>query len=104
MAIRVSAIISEETFAAAQAHWSRNTQMARRHNTTHEYLLLGLVSCGPCQLACTGRTLPPGYHDSLCRGRTDALRAAQGERGTARFTPARARDELVWQDSAPDPA
>jgi site-specific DNA recombinase len=98
MAIPVPAIISEETFAAAQAHLSRNTHMARRHNTTHEYLLRGLVSCGQCQLACTGRTLPPGYHYYLCRGRTDALRAAQGERCTARFTPARALDELVWQD------
>jgi site-specific DNA recombinase len=37
MAIPVPAIISEETFAAAQAHVSRNTHMARRHNTTHAY-------------------------------------------------------------------
>jgi site-specific DNA recombinase len=98
IAIRVPAIISEETFAAAQARLSRNSQMARRHNTTHEYLLRGLVSCGQCQLACTGRSLPPGYHYYLCRGRTDALRAAQGERCTARFVPARPLDELVWQD------
>ena len=98
IAIRVPAIISEETFAAAQARLSRNTQMARRHNTMHEYLLRGLVSCGQCQLACTGRSLPPGYHYYLCRGRTDALRAAQGERCTARFVPARPLDELVWQD------
>jgi site-specific DNA recombinase len=61
-------------------------------------LLRGLVSCGQCQLACLGRTLPPGYHDYLCRGRTDALRAARGERCTARFAPARALDERVWQD------
>jgi site-specific DNA recombinase len=98
MAIPVPASISEETFAAAHAHLSRNTHMARRHNTTQEYFRRGLVSCGQCQLGCTGRTLPPGDHDYLCRGRTDALRAAQGERSTARFTPARALDELVWQD------
>ncbi len=98
IAIPVPAIVSPETFAAAQARLSRNTQMARRHNTTHDYLLRGLVSCGQCQLACTGRTLPPGYHYYLCRGRTDALRAARGERCTARFAPARALDELVWQD------
>jgi site-specific DNA recombinase len=59
MAIPVPAIISEEPFAAAQAPLSRHTHMARRHNTTHDYLRRGLVSCGPCQLACTGRTLPP---------------------------------------------
>ena len=98
IAIPVPAIINQETFAAAQARLARNTQMARRHNITHDYLLRGLVSCGQCQLACTGRTLPPGYHYYLCRGRTDALRAARGERCTARFAPARALDELVWQD------
>jgi site-specific DNA recombinase len=98
IAIPVPAIVSPETFAAAQARLSRNTQMARRNNTTHDYLLRGLVSCGQCQLACLGRTLPPGYHYYLCRGRTDALRAARGQRCTARYTPARALDELVWQD------
>jgi site-specific DNA recombinase len=98
IAIPVPAIISQETFAAAQARLARNTQMARRHNTTHDYWLRGLVSCGQCQLACTGRTLPPGEHDYLCRGRTEALRAARAERCTARFARARALDELVWQD------
>ena len=59
IAIPVPAIISPETFAAAQARLARNIQMARRHNTAHEYLLRGLVRCGHCQLACTGRTVPP---------------------------------------------
>ncbi len=94
----VPAIISPETFAAAQARLERNTQMARRHNTAHEYLLRGLVSCGQCQLACTGRTVPPDYPYYSCRGRTDALRAARGDRCTARLAPARALDALVWQD------
>jgi len=98
IAIPVPAIISQETFAAAHARLSRNTHMARRNNTAHEYLLRGLVSCGPCQLACMGRTAPPGYPYYVCRGRTDALRVARGERCTARFAPARALDELVWQD------
>jgi site-specific DNA recombinase len=98
LTIPVPPIISQETFEAAQARLDRNTQMARRNNTAHEYLLRGVVSCGQCQLACTGRTLRPGYHYYLCRGRTDALRAAQGERCTARYAPAQALDELVWQD------
>ena len=72
--------------------------MARRHNTTYEYLLRGLVSCGQCRLTCGGRPLSPGYHDYFCRGRTDSLRLAPGERCTARYAPARALDELVWQD------
>jgi site-specific DNA recombinase len=61
IAIPVPAIVSQETFAAAQARLARNRQMARRNNTAHEYLLRGLVSCGQCQLACMGRTVPPGY-------------------------------------------
>jgi site-specific DNA recombinase len=98
IAIPVPAIVSQETFAAAQARLARNRQLARRNNTAHEYLLRGLVSCGQCQLSCMGRTVPPGYPYDVCRGRTDALRAARGDRCTARFAPARALDELVWQD------
>src|SRR6266513_128555 len=41
IAVPVPAIISEETFQAAQHRLDRNVQMARRHNTTYEYLLRG---------------------------------------------------------------
>ena len=41
----VPAIISEETFEAAQHRLHRNVQMARRNNTIYAYLLRGLVSC-----------------------------------------------------------
>lgn len=98
MAIPVPAIVSEETFEAVQVRLNRTTPMARRHHTAHDSLLRGLVSCGPCQLACTGRAVHPGYDSDLCRGRTEALRAAQGERCTARYAPAGALDALVWQD------
>ena len=98
IAVPVPAIISQETFEAVQQRLDRNVQMARRHNTTYEYLLRGLVSCGQCRLACSGRTLHPGYHYYFCRGRTDALRLALGERCTARYAPAQALDDLVWQD------
>jgi hypothetical protein len=98
IAIPVPAIVSQELFDAAQARLDQNTQMARRNNTAHAYLLRGLVSCAQCQLACTGRTVHPGYNYYLCRGRTDCLRAAQGERCHARYIPASALDELVWQD------
>jgi len=98
IAVPVPAIISQETFEAAQSRLDRNVQMARRHNTAYEYLLRGLVSCGQCRLTCGGRTLHPGYHYYFCRGRTDALRHALGERCTARYAPAQALDTLVWQD------
>ncbi len=98
IAVPVPAIISPAMFETAQWRLDRNVQMARRNNTTYEYLLRGLVSCGQCRLTCSGRTLSPGYHYDFCRGRTDVLRLAQGERCTARYAPARALDELVWQD------
>src|SRR2546430_6509760 len=101
IAVPVPAIISQETFEAAQSRWDRNVKMARRNNTTYEYLLRGLVSCSQCRLACSGRTLSPGYHYYFCRGRTDSLRLAQGERCTARYAPAHALDELGWQGLCP---
>jgi site-specific DNA recombinase len=98
IAIPVPAMMSQETFEAAQHRLERNVQMAWRHNTAHEYLLRGLVSCAQCRLTCTGRTLTPGYHSYVYQGRTDALRTARGDRCTARYAPAHALDALVWQD------
>jgi site-specific DNA recombinase len=97
-AVPVPALLSEATFEAAQRRLDRNVQMARRNNTTYAYVLRGFVSWGQCRLACSGRTLPPGYHYYFCRGRTDALRLALGARCTARYAPAQALDELVWHD------
>ncbi len=96
--IRVPAIVSLETFEAAQQRLDRNKQMARRNNTAYAYLVRGLVSCGTCHLSCMGRSLQPDYAYYVCRGRSDALRAAKEERCTARYAPAKALDELVWQD------
>jgi len=98
IAITVPALISQETFELAQHRLDQNKQLARRHNTAHDYLLRGLVSCAQCQLACTGRLVHPGYPYYVCRGRTDALRAARGERCIARYAPAKSLDQLVWQD------
>jgi site-specific DNA recombinase len=98
IAIPVPAIVSQETFDLAQARLDQNKQLARRNNTAHAYLLRGLVSCGACKLACMGRCLHGGYDYYVCRGRTEAVRAATGERCIARYIPARALDDLVWQD------
>jgi hypothetical protein len=40
---------------------AENRGLARRHNTTGDYLLRALVSCGVCGYACTGRQEPPRY-------------------------------------------
>ena len=95
--VPVPPVVSEETFAHVQAKLDANQQGAAR-NTHHEYLLRALVSCGACRLGCTGRQTAKGYRYYLCRGRTDALRAAQGQRCTARYIPAGQLDELVWAD------
>jgi site-specific DNA recombinase len=97
IAVPVPPVVSEEIFAQAQDKLDVNQQGASR-NTRHEYLLRALVSCGACRLGCTGRQLAPGYRYYLCRGRTDALRAAEGRRCTARYIPAGQLDELVWAD------
>ena len=95
--VPVPQIVSDETFAQVQAKLDTNQQSAAR-NTRHEYLLRALVSCGACRLSCTARQTGAGYHYYLCRGRTDPLRAAQGQRCTARYIPAGQLDELVWAD------
>src|SRR5437762_1205783 len=97
IAVPVPPIVSEETFAQVQAKLDANQQGAAR-NTRHEYLLRALISCGACRLSCTGRQTAAGYRYYLCRGRTDPLRVAQGERCTARYIPAEQLDELVWAD------
>lgn len=78
------AILRQETFEAAQSRWDRHVPMARRNHTTSAYLVRGRGSGGPCRLTGRGRPLPAGYHYDVCRGRTDALRLAPGDRGTAR--------------------
>jgi site-specific DNA recombinase len=97
IAVPVPPVVTEETFAQVQAKLDANQQCAAR-NTRHEYLLRALVSCGACRLSCTGRQVAKGYRYYLCRGRTDPLRAAQGQRCTARYIPAAQLDELVWAD------
>jgi site-specific DNA recombinase len=95
--VPVPPIVSEEIFAQVQAKLDANQQSAPR-NTRHEYLLRALVSCGACRLSCSARQSAAGYRYYLCRGRTDPLRVAQGQRCTARYIPAGQLDELVWAD------
>jgi site-specific DNA recombinase len=98
IAITVPAVVTAETFDRVQGKLSLNQQMSPRNNKVYNYLLRGLVSCGQCRLSAMGRTIHAQYHYYVCRGHTDALRAAQGQRCTARYAPAIQLDELVWQD------
>jgi site-specific DNA recombinase len=97
--ITVPAIVEQAVFEQVQAKLAQNQQGAARNNKQHQYLLRALVSCGKCRLSATGRTMvDPQYAYYVCRGHTDALRAAQGERCTSRYIPAPQLDARVWED------
>jgi site-specific DNA recombinase len=98
IAIAVPALISPDTFEAAQARLDHNQRLGRRHNTRHHYLLRALVSCGQCRLACSGRTDHHGYSYYLCRGRSERLRTIAEGRCPAPYIPAEALDQLIWED------
>jgi site-specific DNA recombinase len=98
MAMAVPAMISRDTFEAAHRRWDHHQRSARRHPTHHQDWLRALVSCGPCHVACPGRTDHHGYGDSVCRGRSARLRAAPAERYTAPYRPAAALDQWLWED------
>jgi site-specific DNA recombinase len=98
IAIAVPAIIDQATFDAAQVRLEQNKQLAKRHNTTHNYLLRGLVWCGHCQRFCHGRTDHLGYSYYLCCGRLERLKPEATAHCTARYIPVADLDALVWQD------
>ena len=98
IAITVPAIVSQEHYDLVQEKLSHNQQMAKRNNTTHDYLLRGLINCGQCHLTTTARTTVQGHQYYACRGRSEALRVAEGRACTARYIPATQLDTLVWQD------
>jgi site-specific DNA recombinase len=94
----VPAIVEQQQFEQIQAKLSHNQQLASRNNTTHPYLLRGLVSCGRCNLSCTARQLNPGYVYYVCRGKTDVTHIHLHQRCLARYIPADRLDQLVWSD------
>ena len=100
ISIAVPAIVSQETFDRVQAKFAQNQRCASRNNTRNKYLLRGLVSCGQCRMSATGRAAPAGYFYYACVGRTDGMEGTigNGPRCSARYVPAGALDELVWQD------
>ncbi|MFQ5796660.1 MAG: recombinase family protein [Candidatus Bipolaricaulia bacterium] len=81
--IPVPALVTQEVFGQVQEKLAHNQQGAARNNKRHDYLLRALVSCGACKLSAIARTTAAGYAYYVCRGHTDALRAAQGKRCTA---------------------
>ena len=93
----IPAIISQTVYDQVQAKLAHNQQFARRNNTAHDYLLRALVSCGVCQLACTGRGQAQ-YRYYVCRGKAPPRQSCRDERCSARLFPAGQLDDLVWED------
>ncbi len=95
----IPALVSEEQFAQVQAKLARNRQFARRNNTAHDYLLRALVSCGVCQVACTGRSDRRHRYDYyVCRAKANPIASRRDDHCPARYIPAQQLDDLVWQD------
>jgi site-specific DNA recombinase len=95
---QVSAIVSQEQFDRIKAKLAHNQQFASRNNTAYPYLLRALVSCGTCQLACTGRSSRGGYAYYVCNGRHLTRATRREEKCPASTIPVEQLDELAWQD------
>ncbi len=93
----VPALITQEQYELVQQKLARNWSFAARNNKAHDYLLRGLVSCGLCGLACTGRTLK-GYAYYTCAGKRATEAASKGGRCRSRLTPVGQLDAVVWGD------
>ena len=91
-------LVSQDLFDQVQVKLVENQRLARRHNTTGDYLLRALVSCGICGYACKGRHQSPRYAYYLCAGKTLGRPEHPDGRCPARYIPAQALDDLVWQD------
>src|SRR4029453_8153956 len=94
--VPVPALISGEQFELVQRRLA-----ATQRNTTHPYLLRGLVSCGVCRLSCSGITRTASdtsYRYYRCRGKLALVSSGRSSRCPARFIPATQLDELVWAD------
>src|SRR5690349_20800777 len=94
----VPAIVERERFERAQERLAYTQRMARRNNRVHDYLLRGLVSCGHCRRACSGRHVWRGYDYYVCRTKTPASASSPGAHCPTRHIPGRPLEELVWRD------
>ena len=83
----VPAIVEREQFERAQERLAYNQRMARRNNRVHHYLLRGLVSCGHCRRACSGRHVWRGYDYYVCRTKTPASASSPGAHCPTRLHP-----------------
>jgi site-specific DNA recombinase len=94
----IPAIISQDLFDRVQRKLVQNKSFATRNNTTHQYLLRALVSCGVCQASCTARRLHTGHTYYVCAAKGHPIHTRKTEKCRSRFSPAQQLDDLVWRD------
>ncbi len=99
--IPVPALITEDTFALAQAQLARNSALSFRHNTKYSYLLRCLLTCGVCGLAMFGITYKARgtqperrYYD--CHGK-DCIMSAREQPCPRRVVKAAELEHAVWE-------
>jgi site-specific DNA recombinase len=95
---QIPALVSLETFEQVQSKLAKNQQLALRNNHAHSYLLRGLVGCGHCRTACTGRGSHGRYYYYVCRTKGQAGEVQHERTCPGRLFPAQQLDELVWAD------
>ena len=94
---QIPAIVTKEQFEMVQARLAHNQSFAKRNNTSHEYLLRAMLSCGQCGLSCNGRSSKThAYY--FCRGKLGAIQSCRDQTCHSRHIPVDQLDELVWQD------
>ena len=94
----VPPVVSPERFDQVQAKLAQHRSFSPRNNTTHQYLLRALVSCGRCLLACTARTVHSQQHYYRCNGKHRNGSARCDPPCPSRYIPATQLDDLVWAD------
>ena len=93
----IPALVTQESFEQVQAKLKTNQQFARRNNRAHTYLLRALVSCGCCQLACSGQTRRR-YSYYACVSKSHPSRSGREEKCRNRLIPMKQLDAVVWAD------
>ncbi|MCH7641692.1 MAG: recombinase family protein [Chloroflexi bacterium] len=92
--IDVPAIVSEETWSAAQEQLIRNAKNARRNNKRYTYLLRGLIRCPGCGGTYSGAA-SMGVRRYRCTNK-DAVVSGHDRKCMARSIRANAIEESVW--------
>jgi len=100
--VAVPPIVDYETYQKAQEQRQKNKKYATR-NTTHEYLLQGILHCSLCKRSLTAymrpgqrkKSAPKQYHYYSCITK-ESGNYTPDERCQCRRIPADTFDEIVW--------